>query len=78
MDFALKEIGKFFLTSFPHTKCFYLLNGKFAIIDNNTNNFPKFIEVIEKRFKKPWKISNSELHLNIFIVDVDNDISLIL
>lgn len=74
MDLALKEVGKFFQSSFHGKKAFYLQNGQFAIIDNNTKNFPEITETIIKRFQTPWKVNNSYVHIDIFVVDIDEDI----
>ena len=75
MDLALKGIGKYFISQFHNKNCFYMQNGRFAIIDHSTDDFEKISESIVKRFEKPWTINNSELHLKIFVIDVAKDIS---
>ena len=75
MDIALLEIAKFLSSVFHTSKCFYLQKGSFATVKNNKIDSSKFYEVIKKRFEKPWIMNNSELHLDIIIIDMDNKLS---
>ena len=73
-EMALKEVGKFFLSLSHSRKCFYLRNGSFVILEKNTKDFPKLKKIVQKRFEQPWKVNNTEIHLRIVIVDMEDNI----
>lgn len=76
MDAALREIGKYFKTTFPTKKIFYLRNGRITIVENNTVDFNKIRTIVSEKFKHPWAIHHSQLHLNIAFIEMDNNVKI--
>ena len=75
-DMALKEIGKYFKSTFKNKKLFYLRNGRFTIVDNNTKDFPYLRAKVIERFKQPWDIELAKIHLSIAIIDMGTEIKI--
>ena len=74
-EIVLREIGNFLHTSFPRRNCFYLQNGKFAIIRSFPEDHKKVKEEIEERFTRPWDIKNdTQILLKINIIDLEKTV----
>ena len=76
MDTALKEIGKFFLQTFPEKNIFYLRNGRIAFIEPNTKDFHHIKDIVYNKFLSPWPVNNSQLHIRIAIIDMSNNLKM--
>ena len=76
IDFALREIGKYFSITYPKKKIFYLRNGLFSIFESNSKDFELIRENTTRRFKRAWTVKNSQIHLKVATVELDEDVKI--
>ncbi|MBQ9302491.1 EAL domain-containing protein [Butyrivibrio sp.] len=65
MDNGLRLIGRYLIKKYRRVFFFYNRNGRFIIIGNKQTNMDALINDIRKRFREPWKSTDTELYLDV-------------
>ncbi len=73
MDQGITLISEFLAETFPKDHVFYLRNGCFALLGDNTLDWTGIQETIQKRFQKPWRADEADLFLNVGFVRISSD-----
>ena len=73
MDAALSQISRWLAESFPHLSAFYLRNGFFAVVSQNTD-LAELSGRIRNRFAETWQTGTGELRLSVSFVEADTEV----
>ena len=72
MDRGIELISTFLFVLCPNEEVFYLRNGRFAILGNDTMDWERLRKTIYDRFQKPWNAAGADLFLNISFVRISS------
>ena len=71
MDDALTRISRWLVGTFPGLSAFYLRNGFFALVGQNSPDLDELRAALRQRFTDPWMTGTGELRLNVSFVEAD-------
>ena len=68
MDVGISLIANYLARTFRDTEVFYLRNGRFALLGDETMDWDYIRSSIDRRFQKPWRAEETDLFLNVLFV----------
>ena len=72
MDHGITLISQYLAETYKEEEIFYLRNGCFALIGDETMDWDTMRNEIQKRFQKPWRAAEADLFLNISFVRISD------
>lgn len=73
MDRGIDLIATFLIRTYPQYQAFYLRNGCFALLGDETMPWEQMRSHIAKRFQAPWQSEDMEMYLDISFVQIGSE-----
>lgn len=73
MDHGISLVSEYLAETFKKEQRFYLRNGCFALLGNETMDWDAIQKEIADRFQKPWRANEADLFLNVGFVRISSE-----
>ena len=72
MDEGITQIGQYLVRNYPDQAVFYMRNGRFAVIGDETMDWATMRDTIFNRFQMPWRAREADLMLDVSFVRISS------